>query len=160
MRNFNFTLPISRHKKYYKFDLTSTLKNILVLSNKIFIDIKLSSKTYPLESIFDLQVDRPFILFRYGSFPHPGKPSRKSRPKSRKSRSKRSLKEATEKTAVPSHLCQRYEWEVDPVRDLQWDKVITPRRIELGFCAGKCPVPLGNEMFNYTFHTLFVDRFK
>lgn len=56
-------------------------------------------------------------------------------------------------------ICRRYDWLVKP-SELSLDNVHSPSLLDLGYCAGTCPFPLENDLYNFTLHSYLVDQYR
>ncbi|ODM96258.1 Bone morphogenetic protein 4 [Orchesella cincta] len=152
------TQSITREKKFYTFDvkeyIESRLKHNLTHSNFVRISFQVTvrharSRMVDFEKLFDVHVDRPFIIFFYHDF----LPMEITSTDKRSSRKSRSIPDRS------SSQCQRRSFEVLP-EEVHWMNVVSPEKLDLGYCSGGCPTPLQDQRYNITLHSFLLDRYR
>lgn len=59
----------------------------------------------------------------------------------------------------PSTQCQRRSFMVKP-EDVDWNNVLKPDEMDLGYCSGTCPFPLEDHYYNFSLHSFLLDRYR
>ncbi|CAL8109356.1 unnamed protein product [Orchesella dallaii] len=145
-------------KKFYSFDIKEFIESRLQhnLTHPHFITISFQvmvrharSRMADFKKLFDIQVDTPFIIFFYHDF-LPREITSTDMPLSRKFRS------VSER---PTTQCQRRNFEVLP-EEVNWVGVVSPEKLDLGYCSGTCPTPLQDHYYNITLHSFLLDRYR
>ncbi|OXA47006.1 Bone morphogenetic protein 4 [Folsomia candida] len=166
---FSEVSAVAKSDKFYVLDITDAFKTAVLscseeerfLQHPHKFEVQLVGGAGVEFDRFDLQVERPFVIFSYRhDFDAMKGMKRRKRSISTSSGETNNSIPTLEEPRAPNSLCHREDWNVDTHADIEWYDMVQPKRLELGFCAGACPFPLQNDHFNYTLHTFFQDRHR
>ncbi|CAL8135923.1 unnamed protein product [Orchesella dallaii] len=115
----------------------------------IVFEVK-STQKIDFKNVFDVQDDKPFIMIFYHGFLPKEIASSGHKQSSRKTRAVHGR---------PSSQCQRREF-FAYAHEVYWLNLISPLKLDLGYCSGTCPSPLQDQYYNMTLHSFLLDRYR